>query len=281
MQFSELTAETLARMAVPTGGDGLSTSARAGAWVNTALRKLTNERDWWWNLTTLTGLVINNGVAALPTDFVHALGLSVSGFPIDQISQSEYLAQAVTADLPAPFGFVINGSQIMLAPAPSEIINDTSFIYYRTDIALSAAGDTPRMPALHHDALISYAVYHGYLDKQDNKKAAPHLLEYQSWVKSMQADVSPTKKHHIRRVGRREQFTAGTGGFTFLTAPGPYAGGIIVCTTTTHPVGVEGQVIYETDTDRLLVYDSVEVDFVVPKQFREESVWSIMTALPF
>lgn len=280
MQFSELKAEVLARMGVPTGGDGLANTSRAGAWVNTALRKLTNERDWWWNLYTLTGLVINNGLAALPTDFVHAVGLSVSGFPIEQISQADYLAQAVT-EMPAPFGYVIAGAELRLAPAPTGIINDTSFVYYRTDIPLSADGDTPRMPALHHDALVAYATYHGYLDKQDGKTATPHLLDYQSWLKSMQADVAPGKKHHIRQVGRRDQFVAGAGGFTFVTAPGPYAGGIIVCTSTTHPVGVEGQVIYETDTDLLKVYDSTEVDFVVPKQFREESVWAIMTALPF
>jgi hypothetical protein len=274
VNFGQLKARVLADMGVPSSGDGLATLTRAGEWVNTALRKITVDRDWYWNLAEQTGIVFNNGEAALPTRFMKAFALSVQGYPVTQISKTDYVAQAVT-ELPNPFGWLVVDNAVKLAPAPSGIVNDTLFLYYCSEPALTADVDVPRMPDAYHDALVDYAVSVGYRAKQDAARSGLAMASYQGWAKSMGDDTTPTKKAHIRRTRDQPVLTLGASGFTFLTAPGPYAGGLILCTSTTRPVSADGQWIFETDTRRFFEYDAAAVVWRVPWQVEWKTVYAM------
>lgn len=241
------------RLAIPTSGDGIGTNANVDDWVNTALRAITNERDWWWNLTELATFVINNGVADLPADCVHVYGLMISGYPIQQVSKADYLAQNV-AELPGPFGYAIIGTKLKLVPAPSAIFSggQAVLLYYRAETTLVANGDVPNLPDAHCDALVDYAAYVGALARQDDKRATSNMASYQAWLRRMAEDTEP--KHGRKRVRQIEDsgiITAAVlGNFTLATPT--FAGGLIVCTSLTHPTAVIGQVILETDTGLLL-----------------------------
>lgn len=274
MQLSDLIVEVKDRLGVPAAGDPMATDARITRAINAALRKVTMDHTWFWNLYKQVGFTFNNGSGALPADFVSFFGLSVQGYPIEQISKTDFLGQAVVAT-PDPFGVTILASTIELAPAPGGIINDTILLYYRSEPSLVAAADTPRLPAAHHDMLADYATGQMYLMRQDAARAAPWLASYAAWVKSMADETTPTKKHRIRDARNTAPLTMGASGFTFLSAPGPYAGGLILCTSLTRPTGVDGQWIFETDTRKVLEYDAAAVQWRVPWQIEWPDVYAM------
>lgn len=270
MQASELRTRVMTRMSVPSSGDGIATPTNILDWLNMALRVVAEERDWPWLLVELFPFVITDGVGTLPTNAGRVFGMSIGGYPIQAISKSEYLAQNII-DLPSPYGFVILGDSLKLVPLISGALEAT-LIYYRTEVTLAADADEPLLPAAQCDALIDYAAYLGYLAKQDTTRAAPALASYQAWVKRMQADESPL--HKRKRIRQIEDGGTLSGPFSSqpISVTPSFAAGLIVCTSSTHPTGVDGQVIFETDTRNFLVYDSSVSEWVAPKQMLNPSI---------
>jgi hypothetical protein len=95
-------------------------------------------------------------------------------------------------------------------------------------------------------------------------RAQAATLEYQAWLKRMVDDQSPVKGPRRVRIGR-DRAPATFPSSTLPAQPSITTGGVIVCTSSTRPSGVDGQLIFETDTDRLLEYDATLAAWVPPR----------------
>jgi hypothetical protein len=261
VNFAQLRAAISDRLGVPPAGDALITSAWLGAAVNTALQVVSSEKDWWWLLSSVT-FQFNGGQAALPVDLLKIEAVQGYGAYLEPVSRRDLLDQDNVA-LPAPVGWTVIGNVLWLVPAPGGLI-DARMLYYRAEPALVADGDVPLMPATFHDKLVAYGAYLGYLRRQDPVRATQQLADYQAWVKRTEADQSPVKGPRRVRIPRQQSPLAPPSS-TLPAQPSISMGGVIVCTSTTRPLAVDGQLIFETNTRRLLQYEAALTDWVPPR----------------
>lgn len=261
MIFSELQTALSNRLGLPAAGDALLTSTSLAALINEALGVISTERMWWWLLTDVT-FQFNGGVATLPTDLVKIEAVQAYGGLIEPVSRRD-LIDSDYVELPSPVGWTTVGNQIRLAPAPAGLIAGRMF-YYRTETTLVAGSDLPAMPVAFHGVIIAYAAYLAHTRRQDPVRAQAATLEYQAWLKRMVDDQSPVKGPRRVRIGR-DRAPATFPSSTLPAQPSITTGGVIVCTSLTRPTAVDGQLILETDTDRLLEYDATLVAWVPPR----------------
>jgi hypothetical protein len=261
VNFGELRAAVSDRLGVPPAGDALLTAAWLGSAVNTALQVCSSEKDWWWLLSSVT-FQFNGGQAAMPSDLLKVEAIQAYSTYLEPVSRRDMLDQ-INVPLPAPVGWTVIGNVLWLVPAPDGLI-DARMLYYRAEPTLVADADVPLMPAVFHDKLVAYAAYLGYLRRQDPVRATQQLADYQQWVKRTDADQSPVKGPRRVRIPRSQAPLAPPSS-TLPAQPSISMGGVIVCTSTTRPLAVDGQLIFELDKRRLLQYEAALVDWVPPR----------------
>lgn len=261
MNFADLRAAVSDRLGVPPAGDPLIMSAWLGAAVNTALQVCSSEKDWWWLLSSTT-FQFNGGQAAMPSDLLKVEAIQAYSTYLEPVSRRDMLDQ-LNVPLPAPVGWTVIGNVLWLVPAPDGLI-DARLLYYRAEPTLVGDADVPLMPAVFHDKLVAYAAYLGYLRRQDPVRATQQLADYQQWVKRTDADQSPVKGPRRVRIPRSQAPLAPPSS-TLPAQPSISMGGVIVCTSTTRPLPVDGQLIFETDKRRLLQYEAAVVDWIPPR----------------
>lgn len=260
MNLGELRDAVKNRLGLSPQGDALITDAFVDSAINSALRAVSSEKPWWWLLASVT-FDFNGGQAALPSDAMSIEGIQAYGGLLDAVSRRDMLDQD-SLD-PQPSGWTVLGNVLWLVPAPEGLV-PARMLYYRAEATLVADTDEPLIPLAYQDKVVAYAAYLGYKKRQDPVRAAAEFTDYKDWVARTQADQSPVKGPRRARVARRRA-VVGASGATLPAQPPITVGGVIDCTSTTRPLEVDGQLIFETDKRRLLQYEAALADWVPPR----------------
>lgn len=212
MNRSELRQAVFDRLAIKTDGasptpnslDPLITNTFANTAINTALNRISLERDWWWLAHTAT-LTFDTtyGAATLPSDFMRANQLVINDNVAEYIPLETYLDPLVDS---STYGWTIYGSQAKLTPIPTESTSGT-FYYFRSEPALSSDANSPLMPVAYHYIIVAYAAHLCAARRQDEQRASLYLQEYSNYLNSLSDDNRANIKKRIK-FSRRADYAA-------------------------------------------------------------------------
>ena len=185
MNRAQLRSALVARLGIPSTGDGRITESVQTDCLNLALTDLgAGEHQWPWLLTT-GDLTFTAGVAPMPTDppVVHCRELFVNGRRARKASSlAELLDVGVDGSRCLWF---YQGTNVVLAPAPSVQPTDGVLYYLQPEPELVADAQSPLVPAQFHNIVVARACYHAAVMKREWESAAQYNGEYEQGLKHM------------------------------------------------------------------------------------------------
>lgn len=183
----QLRASLRTRLGVP-ASDAYYTDAVCTELVNAALHYNETEQAWPWLekdvvLFTAAGVV----TYALPADYRSTIGLSdPSGFDLEQ-TDAKTVRLLITA-VGAPKMWDVLGTNLRVAPAPTGI-QALNHNYVGTETDLAADGDTPKLPAVWHQAVVECAAWFAFRRAHNAPDAGAAKAAYDGWVEQMKVEA--------------------------------------------------------------------------------------------
>lgn len=191
--LADLSARLLARGGFKPTDVEIGYNARV-AFINAAIKKIANERDWPWLYTTATiTTVANTSTYALPAAHVRTDSIfePSTGTLLDERQIEELDALVTTAD--RPVFFAAYGSNMVLAPPPDGVYTLTHR-YVRSETPLAAQTDTPLIPAALDEGIVEWAAKLAF-DTLGNAEASKAAAErYDTWIKQTVDNIRRTRR---------------------------------------------------------------------------------------
>lgn len=183
MQLSAFRSAIETRTGV-SSSDGSITTAVKTEFVNSALRRVQNEKDWYWLEDTETVAFVNADDAYTVSGVRTIAVVDASGNELENEPFLKVLRNVGSAAVPVMYARY--GDTIKVRPTPNTSGNLTHY-FVNAETALSADSDTPLMPSAFDDAVIEYACYLVNLRLGRPDAAAANLAAYNGWIEQMKA----------------------------------------------------------------------------------------------
>lgn len=137
--------------------------------LNKGLQRLSMELPWpHLQVFTTIPLLAGTALYPLPANFSTVITLGTNNIRLTYVSLAELISYKNVQATPA--AFAIEGTQIRFMPVPSHD-GTADLVYARLEPALSADGDSPLLPDVYSDLLVTYAALY-----QATRLKDQHLL---------------------------------------------------------------------------------------------------------
>lgn len=199
MNRGDLRTSLTSRLGIPATGDGLLTTTALNECIDLALRDISDAGSWPWLLSSAS-VTFTAGVAAFPTGVQQPRELTVGGVRAKKASSlPEFLDRLADGALCVWFPV---GTNVKLAPVPATAPTTAALYFQLSEPALAADGDSPLLPALHHNVLLARAAYHANMRRQKFDGADRAADEYETGLRRMlDAQRATTGPRRIRPAG--------------------------------------------------------------------------------
>ena len=166
--------------------DGSITTAVLDSFINSALRRVASEKDWYW-LEASESISLTNGTDTYTTAatsvrtivLIDANGTALDMEPLEKVLRN--VGSAATPNMFCRFG-----ATLIVRPTPNTS-GTLSHRYVRGEVTLASDSDTQLLPAVWDDAVTEYACYLVNLRLGRPDAAAANLAAYTGWVQQMKA----------------------------------------------------------------------------------------------
>lgn len=174
--------------------------------INIALQRFSRMADWPWlqQITTIS-TVKNTALYNLPSDFDHALQVSINQVPLQATSLAEAVRYKGITDYVS--GYTIQGSQLRLFPTPGQ--DDTlDLVYLRAEPGLNIDADTPVTPNRYSDFIVLLAAEHQATRQMNTTLLQIIQAEIQRFSKDMAWELLRTTQSP--RISIRKDYNSWT-----------------------------------------------------------------------
>lgn len=187
-------------LAIPPSGDGQFTDDRVNGLIDDALSRISTEYDWPYLLTSATVTFNTSGVAAQPSGFGHARELVISTNIARYATLREFLDPL---GRPATFVWTVQGSNLLVDPAPTSSLQGTLW-YYQREPTLTTDSSSPLMQESNQPLICYFAANLGWLARGEIGRAQTWYAQYEQGMKGARNDRYTTYGPRSVVVGRRE-----------------------------------------------------------------------------